>query len=104
MPHVVHRQNQGLVWVYIHNLYDLLGASRKRYIYSGEGEKLISGEEVLGIWSMCVTETEKFFPCGTNHVSFSKKQKGFIQVQGGKSKIEKAIKGLCIILSVILWH
>jgi hypothetical protein len=32
---------------------------------SGEGEKLISGEEVLGIWSMCVTETEKFFPCGT---------------------------------------
>jgi hypothetical protein len=26
---------------------------------------LISGEEVLGIWSMCVTETEKFFPCGT---------------------------------------
>jgi hypothetical protein len=33
---------------------------------SGEGEKLISGEEVLGIWSMCVAETEKFFPCGTN--------------------------------------
>jgi hypothetical protein len=30
---------------------------------SGEGEKLISGEEVLGIWSMCVTETDKFFPC-----------------------------------------
>jgi hypothetical protein len=26
---------------------------------------VISGEEVLGIWSMCVTETEKFFPCGT---------------------------------------
>jgi hypothetical protein len=26
---------------------------------------LISGEEVLGSWSMCVTETEKFFPCGT---------------------------------------
>jgi hypothetical protein len=22
----------------------------------------------LGIWSMCVTETEKFFPCGTTHV------------------------------------
>jgi hypothetical protein len=39
-------------------------------LYSGEGEKLISGEEVLGIWSMCVTETEKFFPCGTNEALF----------------------------------
>jgi hypothetical protein len=40
---------------------------RLRYVknFSGEGEKLISGEEVLSIWSMCVTETEKFFPCGT---------------------------------------
>jgi hypothetical protein len=36
------------------------GALEKR-LCSGEGEKLISGEEVLGIWSMCVTETEKFF-------------------------------------------
>jgi hypothetical protein len=41
---------------------------------SGEGEKLISGEEVLGIWSMCVTETEKFFPCGTRLASAAWRQ------------------------------